>query len=204
MGLFSDRGVFLGYGLGEGGLEGPGRDLADRLGESNRSELAKRQALAALSRIRLTMALTPATGQQRVLDAKTRAFVLDVAMRKEETLVGLSQNDRIPGFEYSIDIAQNKMGGATHEFPITRGGDINEKGELRHGSPIPYERAAALGKNWQVVAHIYTAAHYVKNIMSQDYPKFDRGLHHPPVAGVMVTPGFGAERYHIDLYNPLQ
>jgi RHS repeat-associated protein len=198
-GLYVERAIDF-----DPGLQGPGRDSAERMAENNRNNLARLELTFA--NIARAAAQAPrAKGQQRVLDAKTSAFVLDVAMRKAETLVGLSQNDRTPGWEYSLDIAQNRMGGATHEFPITRGGDINEKGELRHGSDIQYERAAALGNNWHIVAHIYTAGHYVKNIMSQDYPKFDRGPHHPAVAGIMVTPGFGAERYHIaPLYNPLQ
>jgi RHS repeat-associated protein len=52
MGLFELRGVFLGYAPGEG-LEGPGRDLAQRLGANNLMDM--------LDKLALTLAITSNT-----------------------------------------------------------------------------------------------------------------------------------------------
>ena len=45
MGLFQQPTVFLGYAPGQG-LEGPGRDLAQRLGENNRKDLFDKLVMA--------------------------------------------------------------------------------------------------------------------------------------------------------------
>jgi RHS repeat-associated protein len=139
MGLFSDRGVFLGYGLGEG-MEGPGRDLAQRLGMANLKALLDK--LLRLATPPEPRAQTP-TGRD---GPSQRTHVYAGAHVK------INHSETFDVTSYPITYNNGKSANAVTAHNLTKPVAVDRDGEIYFSQTLESKTTFPVGASFNLVA----------------------------------------------------